>query len=170
MADIQKPYLLIFRDTLDFALNLRNFPSQVYEKINRPQIEVEESLELLMKPIIICRNEDEKIEIEPSINSVRINIVIKKHADLEGLLMDIYSNFLMNRADRLNILRKKPKVDYDISFLITNYHLENYKKEEIIDFIVDFVKDLEKEINEMKLIVNSQLRIASSYFAEQLKN
>lgn len=169
MAEILKPYLLIIRDTLDYALNLRNLPSQVYEKINRPQVEVKESLELLMKPIVVCRNEDEKIEIEPSINSIRVNIVIKKHADLEGLLMDIYSNYLMNRADKLNILRKKAKDDYDISFLITNFHLENYKKEEIIDYIVDFIKDLEKEINEMKLIVNSQCRVASTYFMEQLK-
>lgn len=169
MAEVVKPYLLILKDTLNFALNLRNFPSQIYEKINRPQVEVQESFELLMKPIIISRNEDEKIEIECSINSVRINLITKKHTDLEGLLMDIYSNFIMNRADKLNILRKKAKETFDISFLITNYHLETYNKEEIIDYIVDFLKDLEKEINEMKLIVNSQCRVASTYFMEQLK-
>ena len=169
MAESLKPYLAILRDTLDFALNLRNFPSQIYEKINRPQVEVKESLELLNNPIVLCKNEDEKIEIEPSINSVKINIVIKKHADLEDLLVGIYSNYLMNRADRLNILRKKAKDGYDISFLVTNYHLENYKKEEIIDYIVEFVQDLSKEITEMKLIVNSQSRLVSTYFMEQLK-
>jgi actin related protein 2/3 complex subunit 4 len=169
MAEILKPYLFILRDTLDFALDLKNFPSQIYEKINRPQVEVKESLELLMKPIIICRNEEEKIEIEVSINSVRVNVNVKKHADLEGLLMDIYSSYLMNRADKLNILRKKAKSGFDISFLITNYHLENYKKEEIIDFIVEFIQDLEKEINEMKMIVNSQCRLASNHLMEQLK-
>lgn len=169
MVEILKPYLSIIKETLDYALNLRNLPSQVYEKINRPQVEVRESLELIMKPIVVCRNEDEKIEIEPSINSIRVNILIKKHADLEGLLMDIYSNYLMNRADKLNILRKKAKDGFDISFLITNFHLEHYKKEEIIDYIVDFIKDLEKEINEMKLIVNSQCRVASTHFMEQLK-
>ena len=109
MAEVLKPYLCIIRDALDFALDLRNFPSQLYEKLNRPQVEVKESDELLMKPIVVCRNEDEKIEIEPSINSVRINIVIKKHANLEELLMSIYSKYLMNRADRLNIFKKKPK-------------------------------------------------------------
>ena len=169
MAESLKPYLAILRDTLDFALNLRNFPSQIYEKINRPQVEVKESLELLNNPIVLCKNEDEKIEIEPSINSVKINIVIKKHADLEDLLVGIYSNYLMNRADRLNILRKKAKDGYDVSFLVTNYHLENYKKEEIIDYIVEFVQDLSKEITEMKLIVNSQSRLVSTYFMEQLK-
>jgi hypothetical protein len=55
----------------------------------------------------------------------------------------------MNRADKFNILRKKPKKDYDISFLITNFHLEFYKKEAIIDFIVEFVQDLEKEIKRL---------------------
>ncbi len=169
MAESLKPFLAILRDTLDYALNLRNFPSQIYEKINRPQVEVKESLELLNNPIIISKNEEEKIEIEPSINSVRINIVIKKHADLEELLMGIYSNYLMNRADKLHILRKKAKEGFDISFLVTNYHLENYKKEEIIDYIVEFVQDLSKEITEMKLIVNSQSRLVSTNFMEQLK-
>jgi len=169
MAESQKPFLSILKDTLDFAFNLRNFPSQIYEKINRPQVEVKENLELLNNPIMICKNEEEKIEIETSINSCRVNIAIKKHADLEELLMSIYSNFLMNRADKLNILRKKAKDGFDISFLVTNFHLEMYKKEEIIDYIVEFVQDISKEITEMKLIVNSQSRLVSTYFMEQLK-
>ena len=108
MVEALKPYLNNIRNTLEYALNLRNFPSLIYEKMNRPQVEVKESLELVNRPIIICRNEEEKIEIEPSINSVRINIVTKKHADLENLLVLIYSNYIMNRSDKLNIFRKKP--------------------------------------------------------------
>jgi actin related protein 2/3 complex subunit 4 len=169
MAESTKPFLCIIRDTLDFALNLRNFPSQIYEKINRPQVEVKENLEVVIKPIIICKNEEEKIEIEPSINSVLISIVIKKHAELEELLMKIYSNYIMNRADKMEIYRKKAKDGYDISFLVTNYHLEVYKKEDIIDYIVEFVSDLEKKIIEMKLIVNSQCRAATNNFMENLK-
>ena len=72
----------------------------------------------------------------------------------------------MNRSDKLNIFRRKPKQDYDISMLITNFHLENYKKEALIDYIIDFIQDLEKELNDMKLIVNSQCRVAASYFME----
>jgi actin related protein 2/3 complex subunit 4 len=169
MAETIKPYLRCIRDAITFSLDLRNFPSQNYEKMNRPQVEVQENQELVMKPLTICRNEEEKVEIEASINSVRVNIVIKKHVELENLLVDIYTKFLMNRADKFNILRKKPKKDYDISFLITNFHLEFYKKEAIIDFIVEFVQDLEKEINDMKLIVNSQSRVATTHFMEQLK-
>ena len=54
MVESYKPYLTIIRDTLEQALCLRNFPSQLYEKINRPQVEVKENAELTSKPIIIC--------------------------------------------------------------------------------------------------------------------
>ena len=60
MVESYKPYLTIIRDTLEQALCLKNFPSQLYEKINRPQVEVRESLELINKPVIISRNEAEK--------------------------------------------------------------------------------------------------------------
>lgn len=169
MVESYKPYLAIIRDTLTYALCLRNLPSQIYEKINRPQVEVEESAELVNKPIVIARSEEEKVEIESSINSVRVNIVIKKHAEIEKLIVGIYTQFLMNRADKYNLLRKKPKEGYDISFLISNFHLEVYKKEDIIDFIVDFVQDLVKEVTDMKMTVNSQSRYVTTYLMEQLK-
>ena len=169
MVESYKPYLAIIRDSLTYALCLRNLPSQMYEKINRPQVEVEESLELVNKPIVITRSEEEKVEIESSINSVRVNIAIKKHAEIETLIVGIYTKFLMNRADKFNLLRKKPKTGYDISFLITNFHLENYKKEDIIDFIVEFVQDLVKEVTDMKMTVNSQSRYVTTYLMEQLK-
>ena len=169
MVESYKPYLAIIRDTLTYALCLRNLPSQIYEKINRPQVEVEESAELVNKPIVIARSEEEKVEIESSINSVRVNIVIKKHAEIEKLIVGIYTKFLMNRADKYNLLRKKPKEGYDISFLISNFHLEVYKKEDIIDFIVDFDQDLVKEVTDMKMTVNSQSRYVTTYLMEQLK-
>ena len=169
MVESYKPYLALIRDTLTYALCLRNLPSQIYEKINRPQVEVEESAELINKPIVIARSEEEKVEIESSINSVRVNIVIKKHAEIEKLIVGIYTKFLMNRADKYNLLRKKPKEGYDISFLISNFHLEVYKKEDIIDFIVDFVQDLVKEVTDMKMTVNSQSRYVTTYLMEQLK-
>ena len=75
----------------------------------------------------------------------------------------------MNRANKLNLLRKVPKKGYDLSFLITNFHLELYKKEEIIDFIVEFVQDFVKEITDMKLTVNSQSRFSSTHLMEQIK-
>ena len=169
MVDSYKPYLTIIRDTLEQALCLKNFPSQLYEKINRPQVEVRESLELISKPVIISRNESEKIEIETSINSVRINVAVKKYQEIEKLIVGIYSNYLMNRANQLNVLRKVAKPGYDISFLITNFTLENYKKEDIIDFIIEFIQDFTKEVTEMKMNVNSQSRFATTYLMEHVK-
>ena len=169
MVDSYKPYLTIIRDSLEQALCLKNFPSQLYEKINRPQVEVRESLELINKPIIISRNESEKVEIETSINSVRVNVAVKKYQEIDKLIVDIYSKYLMNRANQLNVLRKVAKPGYDISFLITNFTLENYKKEDIIDFIAEFIQDFTKEVTEMKMTVNSQSRFATTYLMEQVK-
>ena len=169
MVESYKPYLTIIRDTLEQALCLRNIPSQLYEKINRPQVEVKESQELISKPVIISRNEDEKVEIETSINSVRINVAVKKYQEIDKLIVGIYSNYLMNRANQLNILRKVAKPGYDISLLITNFTLENYKKEELIDFIIEFIQDFTKEVRDMKMTVNSQSRFATTYLMEQVK-
>ena len=169
MVDSYKPYLTIIRDSLEQALCLKNFPSQLYEKINRPQVEVRESLELINKPIIISRNESEKVEIETSINSVRVNVAVKKYQEIDKLIVDIYSKYLMNRANQLNVLRKVAKPGYDISFLITNFTLENYKKEDIIDLIIEFIQDFPKEVRDMKMSVNSQSRFANTYLMEHVK-
>ena len=169
MVESYKPYLTIIRDTLEQALCLKNFPSQLYEKINRPQVEVKESQELISKPVIISRNEDEKVEIETSINSVRINVAVKKYQEIDKLIVGIYSKYLMNRANQLNILRKVAKPGYDVSFLITNFTLEHYKKEELIDFIIEFIQDFTKEVRDMKMTVNSQSRFATTYLMEQIK-
>ena len=67
----------------------------------------------------------------------------------------------MNRANQLNILRKVAKPGYDVSFLITNFTLENYKKEDIIDLIIEFIQDFPKEVRDMKMSVNSQSRFAT---------
>ena len=169
MVESYKPYLTIIRDTLEQALCLRNFPSQLYEKINRPQVEVKENAELTSKPVIISRNESEKVEIETSINSVRVNVAVKKYQEIDKLVVGIYSNYLMNRANQLNVLRKVAKDGYDISFLITNFTLENYKKEDIIDFIIEFIQDFTKEVTDMKMTVNSQSRFATTYLMEHVK-
>ena len=169
MVESYKPYLTIIRDTLEQALCLRNFPSQLYEKINRPRVEVKENAELTSKPIIISRNESEKVEIETSINSVRVNVAVKKYQEIDKLVVGIYSNYLMNRANQLNVLRKVAKPGFDISFLITNFTLENYKKEDIIDFIIEFIQDFTKEVTDMKMTVNSQSRFATTYLMEHVK-
>ena len=51
---------------------LENFSSQKVERHNKPEIEIRESQELLLNPVIVSRNEKERVLIEPSINSVRL--------------------------------------------------------------------------------------------------
>lgn len=42
---------------------------------------------------------------------------------------------------------------YDISFLITNFHTEEMLKHKLVDFIIEFQEEVDKEISEMKLFV-----------------
>jgi len=46
---------------------------------------------------------------------------------------------------------------YDISFLITNYHTEEMLKHKLVDFIIQFMEEVDKEISEMKLFVRCSL-------------
>lgn len=62
----------------------------------------------MMNPIVISRNENEKVLIEPSVNSVRISIKIKQADDLERILCHKFARFLMMRAENFVILRRKP--------------------------------------------------------------
>jgi hypothetical protein len=43
---------------------------------------------------------------------------------------------------------------YDISFLITNFHTEELLKHKLVDFIIQFMEEVDKEISEMKLFVS----------------
>lgn len=105
MSNTLKPYLNCVRTTLDAALCLRNFPSQTVERHNKvffhclpwnsfpthpgpvydrqPEVEVGGSKELILNPVTICRNEREKCRIEPSVNSVRVSIMIKQSDEIE---------------------------------------------------------------------------------------
>lgn len=166
-ANTQIAYLKAIRVTLDAALSIRNFASQVVERHNKPEVEaryehtdrrtdgrtdrrrrrfdrrarappsllhvslherlssgslllrvaeecapslrpdcsltvgccgrsrracacvpVSLSKELLLAPVVIARNEQEKCLIEGSVNSVRISILIKQSDELEKVLVD----------------------------------------------------------------------------------
>ena len=61
MSATLKPYLLAVKRTLQASMCLENFSSQKVERHNKPEIEVKESLEVLLNPVIISRNEKEKV-------------------------------------------------------------------------------------------------------------
>ena len=74
---------------------------------------------------------------------------------------------MMMRADNFVVLRRKPVKDYDISFLITNTHTEQMYKQKLVDFIIQFMEDIDKEISDMKLSVNSRARVCAEEFLKQ---
>lgn len=51
---------------------------------------------------------------------------------------------------------------YDISFLITNFHTEEMLKHKLVDFIIQFMEEVDKEISEMKLFVSGPLSLCQT--------
>lgn len=168
MSQSLRPYLTAVRYSLQAALNLSNFPSQEVERHNRPEIEVDNtSAELLLQPMYIARNEYEQVLIEPSVNSVRMSIKVKQADEIEQILVRKFTRFLEQRADAFFILRRVPVNGYSISFLITNNHTETMITEKVIDFIIEFMEEVDKEISEMKLFLNARARfVAEAYLSE----
>ncbi|KAF5281782.1 hypothetical protein FQR65_LT14529 [Abscondita terminalis] len=151
MSATLRPYLTAVRHTLTAAMCMDNFSSQVVERHNKPEVEVRSSKELLLTPVIISRNEKEKVFIEASVNSVRISIAVKQADEIEKILL----------------LRRKPVEGYDISFLITNFHTEQMYKHKLVDFVIHFMEEIDKEVSEMKLAVNARARIVSEEFLKR---
>lgn len=136
------------------------------ERHNYPEIENKRTPEILLQPIYISRNEAERVLIEPSINSCRISIKIKQSDEIEQILVDKFTRFLTKRAENFLILRREPIEGYDISFLLTNYHNEVMMKNKLVDFIIEFMEDVDKEISEMKLFLNARARfVAEAYLS-----
>lgn len=167
MSNTLRPYLACVRSSLTAALMLENFASQTIERHNAPEVETRRTPEVLLKPLEICRNESERVLIEASINSVRLSIKIKQADDIEHILASKFTRFMMQRAESFVVLRRKPVKGYDISFLITNVHTETMLKHKLVDFIIQFMEEVDKEISEIKLSLNARARIvAESYLAE----
>jgi len=57
---------------------------------------------------------------------------------------------------------------YDISFLITNFHTEQMYKHKLVDFVIHFMEEIDKEISEMKLAANARARICSEEFLKRV--
>ncbi|CAG8086539.1 unnamed protein product [Penicillium olsonii] len=152
------------RSSLTAALTISNFASQASERHNTPQVEARDSPELLLNPLHISRNENEKVFIEPSRNSVRVSIRIKQADEIEHILVHKFTRFLTQRAESFFILRRKPVEGFDISFLITNFHTEKMLTHKLIDFVIEFMEEVDKEISEMKLFLNARARFVAESF------
>ena len=155
------------RSTLNAAMCLENFSSQHIERHNKPEVEIMTSKEVLLNPVVISRNANEKVLIESSVNAIRMSISIKQADEIEKILCHKLMRFLMQRAENFIILRRKPVEGYDISFLVTNFHTEQMFKHKLVDFIIQFMEDIDKEISEMKLSLNARARIVAEEFLKQ---
>ncbi|XP_022703470.1 actin-related protein 2/3 complex subunit 4 isoform X4 [Varroa jacobsoni] len=146
---------------------VENFNSQVVERHNKPEVEVRGNKELLLRPVTVSRNDKERVLIEPSINSIRVSIAVKQADEIEKILCHKFMRFMMMRAESFIILRRKPIEGYDISFLITNFHTEVMFKNKLVDFVIHFMEEIDKEISEMKLALNARARISAEEFLKR---
>ncbi|XP_055334643.1 actin-related protein 2/3 complex subunit 4 isoform X2 [Paramacrobiotus metropolitanus] len=167
MSTTLRPYLNAVRATLTAAMCVENFDSQVVERHNKPEVEVRSSKELLLNPVVISRNEKERVLIEGSINSVRVSIAIKQADEIEKLLCHKFMRFMMMRAEHFFVMRRKPVEGYDISFLITNFNTEQMYKHKLVDFVINFMEEIDKEISDMKLTLNSRARVCAEEFLKK---
>lgn len=86
---------------------------------------------------------------------------------MEKVLVEKFARFLAQRAEEFVILRRKAVPGYDISFLITNFHVEEMKRDQLVDFIIHFMEEINSEISIMKLAVNARARVVAKTFLEQ---
>ncbi|KAJ5249205.1 ARP2/3 complex 20 kDa subunit (p20-ARC) [Penicillium chermesinum] len=164
MSQSLRPYLQCVRSSLTAALAISNFASQISERHNVPEIESGASPELILNPLTVSRNDSESVLIEPSVNSVRVSIRIKQADEIEHILVHKLARFLTQRAESFFILRRKPVKGYDISFLITNFHTSSMYKNQLVEFVISFMEDVDKEISEMKLFLNARARFVAESF------
>ena len=122
---------------------------------------------MLLNPITICRTETERCLIEGSVNSVRVSIQIKQSDEIEEILCHKFTRFLMQRSEQFIILRRKATEGYSISFLITHSHLEKMWKAKLVDFVIHFMEEIDKEISGMKIAINARARIVASEYMKK---
>jgi hypothetical protein len=79
-------------------------PSQYHHPFFIPH---SNSQETLLQPLLISRNESERVLIEPSINSIRLSICIKQADEIERILCKKFTRFMTMRAEGFVILRRK---------------------------------------------------------------
>lgn len=105
-------YVSSIKSALSAALCLRDFPSTLFEKDNKPYIELTGYTpkvdSLILKPIYLARNKREVFLIEPSINSCRISFTVKKSDEIDKLIAGKFSGMLAARAEFFELVRRKP--------------------------------------------------------------
>ena len=164
MATTHTSYYERVRRELNLALCVQNFPCQNVERHNKPEVEFQDSPELVLPPVEVARNDNERVLIERSINSARVSVKVKQADELEEILCRQFMRFLTQRAEAFKVLRRVPVPGYDVSFLVTHEHVEDMLKPKLVDFIVQLREDVAREISEQKLSVSSRGRVVAADF------
>lgn len=89
MSSNESPYLDNIREALSRSLTLVDFPCQHVDGYNKPEIELQNSKELLLDPIDVRRNEQEYALIERSLNSVRISVKVRHTRVTHSYLLNL---------------------------------------------------------------------------------
>ncbi|CAN1170300.1 Actin-related protein 2/3 complex subunit 4 [Linum perenne] len=137
MASSLRLYLTCIRNTLEAAMCLQNFPCQEVERHNKPEVELKYCLFFFASLVLISRNEAERCLIETSINSLRLSLKVKQADELENILTKKFLRFLSIRAEAFQVLRRKP------------------------------IQDIDKEISDLKMSVNTRGRLVATEFLKQ---
>ncbi|KAK0257787.1 Arp complex subunit [Friedmanniomyces endolithicus] len=183
MSQSLRPYLSCVRSTLTAALSLSNFASQAAERHNVPEIEAQSSPELLLNPLTVSRNQEERVLVEPSVNSVRVSIRIKQADEIEHILVHKFTRFLTQRAEAFLVLRRKAvevcslfvsgdEGGWGLRYLIP-HHKFSYRRDaedKLVDFIIQFMEEVDKEISEMKLFLNARARFVAESFLTPVRD
>ncbi|OAY76370.1 Actin-related protein 2/3 complex subunit 4, partial [Ananas comosus] len=122
--------------------------SEEAQKLNTLRAEMEWKLQCL---------EPRKGKLKPWLLRLILYIVSNMHSEHSG-----GCNVPIDTTDFVVYMK-----GYAISFLITNYHCEDMHKDKLIDFIVQFMEVIDKEINELKLSVNTLGCLMATEFLKQ---
>ncbi|KJH40462.1 hypothetical protein DICVIV_13582 [Dictyocaulus viviparus] len=146
-------HLEAVRHALQAVLCLEQFSSQVVERHMKSEVRLKydvPSKELLMTPVVVARKKQERVLIEPAINSVRMEIVRK-------LLIFVNNSFLT-----VSISIKQSDDIERIS--VINLH-DLCVNGQIASSFCD--ANLCKEISDMKLALNARARVSAEEFLKR---
>ncbi|CAJ0948447.1 unnamed protein product, partial [Mesorhabditis belari] len=150
MSATLAPYLDAVKSTLQAALCLEQFSSQVVERHDKPG----------------SRGANIEGIADDSRRSCTQQARTSAHRAFRQLAHK-FTRFMCQRADNFVILRRKPIEGYDISFLITNVHTSSMYKHKLVDFLIHFMQEIDKEISDMKLALNARARVSAEEFLKR---
>jgi len=137
-------------NVLSCCLNLITVDSKTIERVSRPEIELNTSPELILQPIYIEKSADEWARIELSINSLILSFRFKTSDSFEDVLLKGFMRCFERMHPTINILRKVPRPDAHISFLLTTEHSQNIDVPELLNLMKDLVSEFPKHMKTLK--------------------